>query len=218
MQTRTPQSTDEIMSDQKTPDEKTAETIDALGAPAEDNAAGTADSAAQAQVVEPDPFKVLENFRAENADLKDKLLRTLAEMENLRRRTEKEVADARAFGVTSFARDMLTFADNLRRAAESVPVDVRERAEAAVKSLIEGLDLTERDFLSRLARYGVKKLEPLGGKFDPNLHEALFEIPDESVPHGTVVQVVEGGYSIGERVLRPAKVGISRGGPKGGAN
>lgn len=163
---------------------------------------------------EPDAFLVLQKLQQENAEMKDKLLRTLAEMENLRRRTEKEVADAKLYGVTSFARDMLTFADNLQRIVENVPPELREGADAAAMTLVEGLELTERDFLSRLARHGVKKLEPQGSKFDPNRHEALFEVPDESQPNGTVVQVVEDGYAIGDRVLRPAKVGISRGGPK----
>jgi molecular chaperone GrpE len=156
----------------------------------------------------------LENLYAENAGLKDKLLRTLADMENLRRRTEKEVADAKAYGVANFAREMLTFADNLRRVLESAPTE-REGLDASVVTLIEGVELTERDFLSRLARFGVKKIEAQGQRFDPNQHEALFEIPDESVPTGTVLQVVEPGYLIGERVLRPAKVGVSKGGPKG---
>ena len=163
---------------------------------------------------EPDPFAVLEALNAENAALKDKALRSLAEMENLRRRTEREVADARAYGVTSMARDMLTFADNLRRALDSVGEEARNEASAPLKAFVEGIELTERDFLSRLARHGVKKLEPKGQKFDPNMHEALFEIPDPSVPNGTVREVVEDGYAIGERCLRPAKVGVARGGPK----
>ena len=163
---------------------------------------------------EPDPFKVLEALQAENAELKDRSLRVLAEMENLRRRTEREVTDAKAYGVTSFARDMLTFADNLRRAIEAVPAAAREGADATIKSFVEGIELTERDFLSRLGRFGVKKMEPLGKRFDPNHHEVLFEMPDESVTAGTVMQVVEPGYLIGERVLRAAKVGVSRGGPK----
>jgi molecular chaperone GrpE len=163
---------------------------------------------------DPDPFLVLQKLQQENVDLKDKHLRVLADMENLRRRTEKEVADAKLYGVASFARDMLTFADNLRRMVENVPPELRANASAGVATLVEGLELTERDFLSRLARYGVKKLEPQGTKFDANKHEALFEVPDETLPNGTIVQVVEDGYAIGERVLRPAKVGISRGGPK----
>ena len=158
------------------------------------------------------PFAVLEKLNAENAELKDRALRNLADMENLRRRTEREIADAKVYGVTKFAADMVGFSDNLRRAVESVPADAREID--AVKTLVEGLELTERDFLSRLNRYGVRKLEPQGQKFDPNMHEALFEIPDPSVPANTVLQVVESGFAIGERCLRPAKVGVSRGGPR----
>ena len=177
-------------------------------------AAASSEPAADAPNAEPDPFKVLEALQAENAEFKDRTLRTLADMENLRRRTEREVTDAKTYGVTSFARDMLTFADNLHRAIDAVPAATREAADPAIKSFIEGIELTERDFLSRLARFGVKKLEPMGKRFDPNMHEALFEMPDESVPSGTVMQVVEQGFSIGDRVLRPAKVGVSRGGPK----
>lgn len=175
-----------------------------------DGATGAEDAAS----TQPDPFKVLEALQAENTELKDKVLRTLADMENLRRRTEREVSDAKIYGIAGFARDMLTFGDNLRRAVEAVPAGVREAADPALKSFVEGIELTERDFLSRLTRFGVKKIEPMGKKFDPNFHEALFEIPDETVVPGTVLQVVEHGYSIGDRVLRPAKVGVARGGPK----
>jgi molecular chaperone GrpE len=159
----------------------------------------------------PDPFVVLQNLQRENGEFKDRLLRTLAEMENLRRRTEREVADAKLYGISSFARDMLSFADNLRRAVDNIPDELRKSADSAVKTLTSGLEVIERDFIARLARHGAKKMEPLGGKFDPNLHEALYEIPDESVPNGTVVKVVEDGYTIGDRVLRPAKVAVSRG-------
>lgn len=165
---------------------------------------------------EPDPFLVLENLQRENAELKDRLLRALADMENLRRRTDKEVADAKLYGISEFARDMLSFADNSRRVLEHIPPELRQSPDPSVKTLIEGVELTERDFVSRLARHGVKKIEPLGSKFDPNLHEALFETSDDSVPSGTVVRVIEDGYMIGDRVLRPAKVGVSRGGAKAG--
>jgi molecular chaperone GrpE len=174
----------------------------------------TAETTPQSSVNEPDPFNELENLYVENAGLKDKILRTLADMENLRRRTEKETADAKTYAVAAFAREMLSFADNLSRAISSVPEEARASAAPAVKSFIEGMELTERDFLACLSRRGVKKLEPLGQRFDPNFHEALFEVPDASVPAGTVVQVVEAGYQIGDRVLRPAKVGVARGGPK----
>ena len=162
----------------------------------------------------PDEGDTVDSLRLENAKLKDKLLRTLAEMENLRRRTEREVAEAKIYGVTSFARDMLIFADNLRRALASLPEAQGEQAEGPWKALAEGIEVIERDFLQRLGKHGVKKLEPLGAKFDPNLHEALFEMPSETAPSGTVVQVIEEGYAIGDRVLRPAKVGVSRGAPK----
>ena len=156
-------------------------------------------------------------LQAEIASLKDRILRTMAEMENLRRRTDREVTDAKAYGVSSFAREMVTVADNLQRAQASLPAEAKGEASTAVKSFIEGVELTERDLLSRLARFGVKPIETVGQRFDPNRHEALFEMPDESVPSGTVVQQVETGYVIGERVLRPAKVGVSRGGPKADA-
>ncbi len=162
-----------------------------------------------------DPIAVLE---AEKADLKDKFLRLMADMENLRRRTEREVADARTYAVANFARDMLNVADNVRRAIESVPEEARAGAEGAFKGLIEGIDLTERDLLKTLERHGVKKLEPQGQKFDPNVHQAMFEVPNPDVPNGTVVQVVQSGYVIGDRVLRPALVGVAKGGPKAPAN
>ncbi|MBV1705787.1 MAG: nucleotide exchange factor GrpE [Hyphomicrobiales bacterium] len=168
-----------------------------------------------ADTATPDPFEVLKALQAENAEMKDRVLRTLAEMENLRRRTQREVADAKLYGVTNFARDMLTFSDNLTRALASVPQDVRDAAAPTLKSFVEGMELIERDFLARLARHGVKKIEARGAKFDPHLHEALFEVPDEALPHGSVAEVVEEGYTLGERTLRPAKVGTSRGGPKG---
>lgn len=180
-------------------------------APAQEPAAN------DAHAPEQDPVAVAQALAVEVSTLKDKVLRTLADMENMRRRTEREVAEARAYGVTSFARDMLTVADNLRRALESVPAEARASADGPLKALVEGIELTERDFLATLGRYGVKKIEPLGQKFDPNLHQAMFEVPDESVPSGTIMQVVQAGYAIGERVLRPALVGVSKGGPKPGA-
>src|SRR4051812_47737283 len=164
---------------------------------------------------EADPIALLE---AEKADLKDKMLRLMADMENLRRRTEREIADARTYAVANFARDMLNVADNVRRAIESVPEEARSTAEGPFKALIEGIDLTERDLMKNLERHGVKKLDPQGQKFDPNVHQAMFEIPNADVPNGTVLQVVQSGYVIGERVLRPALVGVSKGGPKAATN
>jgi molecular chaperone GrpE len=168
----------------------------------------------QQPAAEPDPFAVIEKLNAENAELKDRLLRALAEMENLRRRTEREVADARAYGVANLARDMLSVADNLARAVESFPAEERAVADAALTALIEGVELTERDLHAALGRHGVTKLSPQGEKFDPNFHQAMYEIPDETLPAGAVAQVMQSGWKIGERVLRPALVGVSKGGVK----
>jgi len=169
---------------------------------------------ARAETFERDASAVIEALNAENGQLKDRVLRTLAEMENLRRRTDREVSDAKTYGVTSFARDMLTVVDNLSRALEHLPAEARASAEASIRSMIEGVELTARDLEAVLSRHGVKKLDPKGQKFDPNLHQAIFEAPDETVPAGTVSQVVQSGWTIGDRVLRPAMVGVSKGGPK----
>ena len=166
---------------------------------------------------EADILAVIEALNVENASLKDKALRTMADMENLRRRTEKEVADARAYAVTAFARDMLSVADNARRGVESIPADALATADGPFKALVEGVELIERDLLKTLERHGIKKLEPHGQKFDPNLHQAMFEVDDASVASGTVTQVVQAGFVIGDRVLRPALVGVAKGGPKGPA-
>jgi molecular chaperone GrpE len=150
----------------------------------------------------------------EAAEYKDRWLRALAEMENLRRRTEREVADSRTYGVTQFARDIVTVADNMERALAALDSELREKADAGVKALLDGVELTERELLKVLEKHGVQKIDPQGQKFDPHRHQAMFEVPDESVPAGTVVQVVQAGYMIGDRVLRPALVGIGKGGPK----
>src|SRR3974390_3181699 len=146
--------------------------------------------------------------------MSDRRLRTLAEMENLRKRTEREIADSRLYSVTSFARDVLVVADNMRRALEAVTPELRNTVESGVKALVDGIELTERELLKALEKKGVRHSTPKGEKFDPTLHQAMFEIPDAAVPAGSVVQVVQPGYMIGDRVLRPALVGVSKGGPK----
>jgi molecular chaperone GrpE len=153
-------------------------------------------------------------LEAENADVKDRLLRLAADMENLRRRTEREIKDARVYGVTGFAREMLSVADNLRRAIEAVPAEAKAHGDDGLNALIDGVEVTERSLLAALEKHGVKRLDPEGQRFDPNFHQAMFEVPNPEVPHNTVLQVVQAGYSIGERVLRPAMVGVSKGGPK----
>lgn len=165
-----------------------------------------------------DPGDVIAALAAENAELKDRSLRTLADMENMRRRTQKEVADAKAYGATNFARDMLAVVDNIGRALETVPEADRAGLDDKARGLIEGIELTQRDMLKTLERHGVKMVSPLGERFDPNLHQAMFEAPDTSVPNGTVVQVLQVGFTIADRVLRPALVGVSKGGPKPGAD
>jgi len=157
----------------------------------------------------PDPVATL---TTENAELKDRLLRLAAEMENLRKRMDREIADTRAYAITKFARDMLTATDSLSRAMLVLPAEARETADGPMKSLIEGIELTEREMQRLLAVHGVKPIEAEGQKFDPHRHQAMFEVPDPTRPEGTVVQVVQAGYAIGDRVLRPAMVGVAKGG------
>ncbi len=174
----------------------------------------TAESGTPELAAAPEPIDPIATLEAEKLDLRDKLLRTLADMENLRRRTEREVTDARNYGVSKFAADMVNTVDNLRRALESIPAEAYINAEGAFKALIEGVELTERDMLKSLERHGVKKLEPVGEKFDPNLHQAMFEAPDATIPKGHVMQVVQSGFVIAGRSLRAAMVGVSSGAPK----
>jgi len=162
---------------------------------------------------DPEPGSV-ELLQKEVADARDKMLRTLAEMENLRKRTAREVADARAYGITGFARDVLEIADNLQRTLDAVSAEAKANADPGLKALIEGVELTERSLLNALEKHGVKKFDPSGEKFDPNFQQAMYEVPDPSVPAGTVVHVVQAGYMIGDRVLRPAMVGVAKGGAK----
>ena len=162
-------------------------------------------------------YEVVVRLVKENEELKDRALRVVAEMENLRRRTARDVHDARAYAIANFARDMLSVSDNLRRAIEAIPAEAKASDDAGFAALIEGVEMTERAMLAAFERHGVKKLTPEGEKFDPNFHQAMFEVPNAEVPANTVVQVVQPGYSIGERVLRPAMVGVSKGGPKSSA-
>jgi molecular chaperone GrpE len=147
-------------------------------------------------------------LQAEVADMKDKLLRTLAEMENLRRRTEREVADQKQYAVASFARDMLTVGDNLRRAIEAVPKESRGSGDAALDALIDGVEMTERGLEQSLAKFGVRRVETKGLKFDPSFHQAMYEVDVPDALPGTVADEIQAGYAIGERVLRPALVSV----------
>lgn len=181
-----------------------------LDSPSDDQPARKAsdlESGPAAASSDPVPSTALER---DLADMKDKLLRSLAEMDNMRKRTEREIADSRAYAITVFARDILNVADNMHRALGALDVELREKADAGVKALLDGVELTERELLNVLEKHGVKKLEPLGQKFDPHRHQAMYEVPDASASPGTVVQVIQAGYTIGERVLRPALVVVAK--------
>lgn len=183
----------------------------------EDSAAQPDDATNSASTEETKIAELVETLARESAEYKDKLLRTLADMENLRRRTERELADSRLYSIQSFARDILAVADNMERGLQALDAELRETANAGVKALLDGVELTERELIKVLEKHGVRKFEPQNGeKFDPNLHQAMYEISDPSLPAGSVAQVVQAGYMIGERMLRPALVAVSKGGPKPG--
>jgi len=156
----------------------------------------------------------LSGLRAEVEAQKDRALRAMAEVENVRKRLERERDDARTYSVTRFARDMLTVADNLDRALSAFPADVRAKTDDAVKAVLDGVEATGRELSAALARHGVKPIDAQGQKFDPNLHQAIAEVPTRDAPPGTVVSVVQPGYLIGDRLLRPAMVTVAKaGGP-----
>ena len=159
---------------------------------------------------QPHPADVIAALNAENVELKDKLLRALAETENTRRRAERERADASTYAVTRFAREMLTIADNFARALSHLPPTFREAADPQVKAVIEGVEATERQLLAALENYGIKPIDTSDAKFDPNLHQAIAEVAGEGRPGGSIVNVVQTGYTIGERLLRPAMVTVAR--------
>lgn len=156
---------------------------------------------------------VLDRLVAENAELKDKLLRAHAEMENIRKRTDREKAEAHKYAVTRFARDIVSVGDNFQRAIESVPPAAAEQ-DPALKSFLEGVTVTERELLNTLERHGIRRIDPKGQLFNPHHHQAVSELQNPEVPTGTVVQVFQCGYMIDERVLRPAMVVVAKGGAK----
>jgi molecular chaperone GrpE len=172
---------------------------------------GEAAAAAAPEMV---PAEQVTAALAAAAEFKDRLLRTLAEMENLRKRTEREIADARVYGVTGFARDVLAVADNMHRALGTVGAEERGQADPKIRALVEGVELTERELMKVLEKNGVKKFSPEGEKFDPNVHQAMYEVQTPDLPPGHVAQVVQAGYMLGERVLRPAMVAVTKAAPK----
>jgi molecular chaperone GrpE len=153
----------------------------------------------------------------ENAALKDQLLRALAETENVRRRAARDKEDATKFAMAGFAREVLGVADNLRRALEAIAPEALEQ-DAALKNLYDGVLATERQLDAAFEKQAIKKIWPLGEKFDSNLHQAMFEVPGTDQPAGTVVQVLQAGYTLHERLLRPAMVGVAKGQPAAAGN
>jgi molecular chaperone GrpE len=192
---------------------KAAEARDADKAP---EAAATAGNAAEraetAEAAEAAAGREAE-LEAGIAELKDRLLRSMAELENFRRRAEKEREDVVKYAISIFARDMLTVADNLRRALESIPAEARSDDDN-LHTLAAGIELTERELLAAFDRHGIKKFEPLGETFSHDLHQAMFEVEDKEKPAGTIVQVMQPGYLLNDRLLRPAMVALAKGGPQ----
>lgn len=209
------------MTDENKPDDKAEPEIEAKDqaraeAEAEAAAEAMADTDQHSEVTgdgdEP-VFDRIAELEAELGAAKDQMLRALAEAENTRRRAERDRQEASKYGAVGLARDLLSVSDNLRRALEALPEDARN-ADGWAKDLITGVELIEREFLDAFAKHGVAKLEPLGEPFDHNFHQAMFELEDPEKPAGTVVQMLQPGYCLHDRLLRAAMVGVSKGGPK----
>jgi molecular chaperone GrpE len=159
------------------------------------------------------PQELIAALQAEIVELKDKWLRAHAEVENIRKRTEREREEAAKYSITKLARDIVNVGDNFQRAIDAVPAGAAER-DPALKSFLEGVTMTERELLNALDRHGIKRVQPLNEPFNPHLHQAVAQVPRPDVPAGTIVEVYQAGYMIEERVLRPAMVGVAQGGPK----
>jgi molecular chaperone GrpE len=155
-------------------------------------------------------FAVLEALRSENAELKDQRLRALAEVENVRRIAAREKNEASQYAVTKFARDMLGIADNVARALAAAPAEIRAAADAQIRAVLDGVEATDRQLISTLEQHGVKLIDTSDGKFDPNLHQAIAEVPGNGKPAGSNVDVGQTGYTISGRLLRPAMVTVAR--------
>jgi molecular chaperone GrpE len=151
----------------------------------------------------------LARLEAELGETKDRLLRALAETENVRRRAERERADASKYGAVSLAKDLLNVADNLRRALDSAPAE--QAGDEHTRNLLQGVAATERELLAAFERHGIRRIDPAGERFDHNFHQAIFEVESSGQPPGTVVQVLQPGYVMHDRLLRPAMVGVAKG-------
>ncbi|MEM6846971.1 MAG: nucleotide exchange factor GrpE [Pseudomonadota bacterium] len=189
------------------------ETVEGLVPEADDILAGSGDDGRETN--EEALARQLIDARREQEEQRQGMLRALAESENVRRRAQRDVADAKSFAITSFARDLLSVADNFKRALDALPQ--ADELPEELRGLVEGIQMTERELLSALDKHGVKIVDPVGERFDPNRHQAMFEIENTDIPSGTVIQVMQAGAVLGERTLRPAMVGVSKGGPKADA-
>jgi molecular chaperone GrpE len=172
-------------------------------------AADALNEALKAETADPRDTEIAA-LKDEVAASKDRLLRLAAEMENLRKRTEREKAEATLYAATNFARDLLTVSDNLGRALQALPAEEREHAGEVEKNLIFGVEVTEKELQQVFNRHGIKKLDTVGQKFDPNYHQAIYEVPTSEKPPGIVMQEMQPGYAVGDRCLRPAMVGVSK--------
>lgn len=200
-------------------DAKTTQATEGGQPAGEADGAAAQPTAAAAPSAEPAPDVAPEQrvtaLEAEVASLKDQLLRAMAETENVRRRAQREREDTAKFAVTGFAKDMLPVADNLRRALEAVPEEARENDEY-LKNLVAGVEATERQLLAGFEKAGIKKLEPIDQPFDPNYHQVMFQVENTGKPGGTVVQILQAGYTLNSRLLREAMVGVAKNSETGG--
>ncbi|MDB2564577.1 nucleotide exchange factor GrpE [Alphaproteobacteria bacterium] len=183
-----------ILDEEKTDDSQSNETNES----AEDSNENNSDS----------PENIIEKLNEEIQDLKDQRLRAAAELENFRKRAEKDQADALKYGVSNFAKEIINIKDNVERAQSSISEDVRSND--AVKSIVEGLDMIAQSAVATFEKIGIKKIESLNEKFDHNLHQAMMEIENDDVEPGTIVQELISGYTLHDRLLRPAMVGVSK--------
>ena len=163
------------------------------------------------------PEELIAALQSEIAELKDKWLRAHADVDNLRKRMEREKEEIAKYAVTRLARDIITVGDNFQRAIDAVPADAAQK-DPVLKSFLDGVTLTERELVNALERHGIKRQQPMNEPFNPHLHQAVMEVPRADVPEGTVVQVFQPGFMIEDRVLRPAMVGVAKGGPKPAAS
>ena len=182
--------------------------------PADDATAAPAEAAPEeAPEEEADPAARIAELEMQVAEFRDKLLRTVAEGENIRKRNERQLEDTRKYAISNFAKDLLNVSDNLRRAIEAVP-DADGPDNELVRTLCAGVEAVERDLLGAFEKHGIVKISPLNDRFDPNFHQAMFEVPDTGKPAGTVVQMLQPGYLLQDRLLRPAMVGVAKGSPE----